>query len=321
MATAVLGGTFNYIHKGHRSLFEEALRFDKVLIGLTTDEFVKKRKIYPQVPFAKRKRQLEKYLAQQGKGKEWHIFPLNDEFGVAVEREDIDAIIVSKETAHAADKINKIRKRKGMKELGVIVMPLIYGEDCKRISCARIYGKMIDDEGRRVKPVSIFIGSRNPEKEKGAREGAEKVFGKNIEVRTVNVKSRVSEQPFGEETIRGAINRAKCAFEKGCDYGVGFESGIFKFKGKFFDILWCAICDEEGITLGNSMGFEISKGIVAEMKRGKTLSDVSYDIFGIRDIGKKKGAIYYLSRGKLERKSMGEQAFMCAMIPRMTRIL
>lgn len=320
MATAVLGGTFNFIHGGHRSLFEEAFRFDNVLIGLTTDEFVRKRKIYPQLPFERRKKQLTAFLQRIGKGKEWSIFPLNDEFGAAVENEGIDAIIVSEETAPVAKEINRRRKRRKMKELGVIVLPIVYGEDYKRISCARVYEKIIDEEGKRLKPIRIFIGSRNPEKAKGAREGAVKVFGKNVEVKTVPISSRVSEQPFGEETIRGAVNRARDAFEKGCDYGIGFESGIFKFKGRFFDILWCAICDEEGITFGSSMGFEVGSGIVAEMKKGKTLSDVSYDIFGIKDIGKKKGVIYYLSRGKLERRSMVEQAFMCAMIPRTTRL-
>lgn len=320
MATAVLGGTFNFIHKGHLTLFDEAFRFDRVLVGLTTDRFVRKRKIYPQFPFKKRKRQLTAFLRKIGKEKKCSVFPLDDEFGIAIEKEDVDAVIVSEETAPVARRINRRRAGRKLKKLGVIVLPIVYGEDYKKISCARIYKGIIDGNGKRLKPIKIVIGSKNPEKAKGARGAAEQLFKQKVVVRVSPVPSGVSEQPFGEETIRGATNRAKRAFKKGGDYGIGFESGIFKFKGRFFDILWCAVCDEEGITLGSSMGFEVSKGIVKMLKKGKTLSDVSFELFGIKDIGKKGGAISYLSNDMLQRRMMVKQAFMCAMIPRITRL-
>ena len=44
--TAVLGGTFDHFHKGHENFLEHGLSISKrLVIGVTSDEFVKKFKI------------------------------------------------------------------------------------------------------------------------------------------------------------------------------------------------------------------------------------------------------------------------------------
>ena len=43
MRTIALGGTFEILHKGHRKLLSKAFQLgDKIIIGLTSDEFVSK---------------------------------------------------------------------------------------------------------------------------------------------------------------------------------------------------------------------------------------------------------------------------------------
>ena len=61
--TVVVGGTFDEFHKGHRVLLTKAFEIGKrVLIGLCTDEFVKKLRKYLLSEFLKnspyQKRQL-----------------------------------------------------------------------------------------------------------------------------------------------------------------------------------------------------------------------------------------------------------------------
>ena len=51
---------------------------------------------------------------------------------------------------------------------------------------------------------------------------------KDYKVKAVNASSEVAEQPLSlDETIQGAINRAKNSF-RDCDYSVGIESGLMQ---------------------------------------------------------------------------------------------
>ena len=314
--TVILGGTFETLHRGHRELLRLALSSGrKVYIGITSDRFAKKNKSYRCSPFTLRKSKLERFLGKELGRVE--IFKLEDAYGPSVDG-DFGAILVSEETRDRAEEINRIRRSKGLKPVEIITLPLLNAEDLKRLSCERIRKGEIDEEGRRRKPLIIAVGSTNPTKLSGVERVAKKIF-KKFEVCGVEVDSRISSQPFGEDTIAGAVERAKVAKQKlKADYGVGLESGLFKFAGRFFDSQWCAVYDGERITLGYSMGFEVPGELASEMKEsGKTMSDIFARLSGITAIGRKKGAIGYLSKGLAERREMSEQAFLCAMIPRM----
>ncbi|RLG19309.1 inosine/xanthosine triphosphatase [Candidatus Micrarchaeota archaeon] len=171
------------------------------------------------------------------------------------------------------------------------------------------------------KKMKIAIGSANPNKVRGVRKAAAKLF-KQIEVVGIDVESGVSDQPFGKETVKGAVNRARRIVEKvKADYGVGLESGIFEFGGKYIDMQWCAVLHEGNVHLGCSMGFEIPPAEAKKLKKHKiTLSELYYNITGDKDIGIKEGVINYLSGGVLKRSEMTQQAFLCAMVPLMKKI-
>jgi pantetheine-phosphate adenylyltransferase len=314
----ILGGTFETLHEGHRELLMLALSSGRrIYIGLTSDEFTQKNKEYRCSSFASRKRRLERFLGKELERVE--IFQLNDVYGPTLDGK-FDAIVVSEETRGRAEEINKIRRSKRLKPLEILTLPILNADDLKKLSCERIQRGEVDKDGRRSKPLLLAVGSANPTKLKGVERVAKKIF-KNFKIRGVEVSTKVSGQPFDDDTITGAVKRAKLAKLKlKADYGVGLESGLFRSERKYFDCQVCAVYDGERATLGYSMAFEIPAEVAEEIKKsGKTMSEVFAKLSGISEIGKKRGAIGYLSRNLAERSDMTEQAFLCAMIPRMEK--
>lgn len=249
--------------------------------------------------------------------RKFEIVKIEDKYGFAPQT-DADAIIVSQETEKTANEINQVRKTNHRKPLRIISVPLAYAEDYIKISDARICEGRIDANGKRLKPVIFALGSANPSKRQGLEKGAKRLF-KKFRIRAMKTKSGIREQPFGEETVNGAENRARAAYFAGnADFGVGFESGLFEIGGNFHDIAVCAVFDGEKTTFGNSMGFQMPPSAIELLARHTDLGAVMEELSGIGRIGYKKGAIYYLSAGLLERQEMNEQAFLCAMIPRIS---
>ncbi|MCS7102864.1 MAG: phosphopantetheine adenylyltransferase, partial [Candidatus Korarchaeum sp.] len=62
--------------------------------------------------------------------------------------EEADVIVVSTESYERALIVNERRKRKGLKELKIVVLPLVLAEDGKPISSSRIRRGEVDLEGR-----------------------------------------------------------------------------------------------------------------------------------------------------------------------------
>lgn len=75
----------------------------------------------------------------------------------------------------------------------------------------------------------------------------------------VDAFSDVSAQPKSlDETVRGAMNRAKNSFEK-CKYSIGIESGLMHVpatKSGYMDVCACAIYDGKEFHLGLSSAWE-----------------------------------------------------------------
>lgn len=143
----VAGGTFDRFHKGHEIFLETAFKNGKkVFIALTTNEMVHKIKNKNSFwPFEKRKKILEDFIKRFNK--EFTISPINDKFKPAIEREDFDAIVATEETKNNCEKINEIRKKKGLKPLKIILVPFVYSDDGRIISSSRIRNDEIDRDG------------------------------------------------------------------------------------------------------------------------------------------------------------------------------
>ena len=149
MMRVIIGGTFGYLHKGHRALISKAFEIgDYVYIGLTSDRYVHKAKHAEKLPsYADRKRALVGFV--KGFGKKYSIRKLEDRYGPSIDG-DFDAIVVSDDTLPAALEINKIRSERRLGKLEIIKIALVKAEDAAPISTSKITRGEIDSNGRRL---------------------------------------------------------------------------------------------------------------------------------------------------------------------------
>ncbi len=331
----VLGGTFTYVHAGHIKLLSACKPFRQIAIGLTSDAYVRKHKIYPSFPYAKRLAGLKAALKKLGLLSRTKIHKIDDEAGGADSMAGPDTMIVSGETLEAAKRINAKRKKSGLRSLRILSVPLVYGEDLKKISCISIYEGKTDLQGKLLKPLLIQAGTDNPTKLKGTSNALARIFGRRFILHGHSEHTGVPDHPFDEETFSGAKNRAIDAWKRAnghegnaswkgkagdakCDYSIGMESGLFELKkGMHIDITACCIYDGETETYGTGMGFFVPEEIAMRIRRENSdLSAVLKEMAGVENVGRKNGAIGYFSGGLLHRKEQIGQSVLTAFVPR-----
>ncbi|MDE1858346.1 MAG: pantetheine-phosphate adenylyltransferase [Thaumarchaeota archaeon] len=147
--TVATGGTFDHIHKGHVALLSRSFEAgDKVVIGVTSDAFARREGKSPDQGYAERVAALESLIRRKFPGRQYLIATLDDYFGPGIASPDIQAIVVSRETAKRVPIANALRKSKGFLPLDVVVVDYVLADDSKPISSTRIRRGEIDTEGR-----------------------------------------------------------------------------------------------------------------------------------------------------------------------------
>jgi pantetheine-phosphate adenylyltransferase len=140
-----VGGTFDHFHKGHEKLLNKAFSIGhEILIGITSDEFGGQKAHID--PCSKRISELEKFL-KRFKSR-YIVKRLEEPYGPTIYDPEIDAIVVSRETKPTADKINQIRREKGMKTLEIFTIDWVLADDGKPVSSSRIRNGEIDRDGK-----------------------------------------------------------------------------------------------------------------------------------------------------------------------------
>ena len=148
--TVGLGGTFDELHKGHRVLLIKAFDIgERVIIGVSSDEFVRKmKKPHQTARYEQRTRELRDFLGRERMLQRAEIIPIDDAYGgVLLHRDPIEALVVSRETEPVAFKINERRKEIGIAPLEIVVIDMVPSENHKAISTTRIRAGEIDREG------------------------------------------------------------------------------------------------------------------------------------------------------------------------------
>ena len=143
-----MGGTFDIIHIGHLSLIEKAASIsEKVIIGLTSDSLATKSGKKLRNNYETRLENLKKILTEKFSDSLFEIAMLDDDFGPAVIKGEVDALVVSEETGKKGDILNAKRNDLGLPLVEIIIVPMKLASDGERISSTRIRNAEIDDSG------------------------------------------------------------------------------------------------------------------------------------------------------------------------------
>ena len=170
--------------------------------------------------------------------------------------------------------------------------------------------------------MKIRVGTKNKAKIDSVIEIIEEYSHlKESVVEGVSISSGVSDQPKSlEETITGAINRAKGIFID-CDYSIGIESGMMSVpmsKSGYMDVCVCVIYDGKECHLGLSSAWEFPDTAVTDliMKEGLDMSQAINKVGMTKNenIGSEEGAIGILTKGRMTRKEYTKQALRTALI-------
>ncbi|MHB1908890.1 MAG: phosphopantetheine adenylyltransferase [Nitrososphaerales archaeon] len=144
----VVGGTFDHIHKGHRALLDRAFETaTRVLIGVTSDQFVKESGKVIHHSFQERVEKLEAFLSDKYPSRDYLITKLEKTYGPGVYTKQVEAIVVSTETLPKVEEANKTRRKMGLPDLKTEIVQMVMAKDESRISSTRIRRGEIDSEG------------------------------------------------------------------------------------------------------------------------------------------------------------------------------
>jgi inosine/xanthosine triphosphatase len=160
----------------------------------------------------------------------------------------------------------------------------------------------------------VGIATQNSVKVRATKNAFRRVFG---DVEIVVVPWKGGKQPFDHEIQSGAMERAKHAYEKTHpDFGVGIEAGLCRMCLGYIDLQVAAIYDGSTFTVGSGPGFQHPGDVIMKVMKGKSVGEAMEEFSGIKEIGRKGGAIGYLSKGIIKREEITETAVLMALVPR-----
>lgn len=170
----------------------------------------------------------------------------------------------------------------------------------------------------------IAVGSTNKVKIDAVQETLKQYpLFDDANIHSYSVSSEVSDQPLTlEETIRGAQNRAKNAFDAAEDvkYSFGLESGLISAPGTqtgYLETSLCCIFDGKNYHMGMSCGFEVPPAILEYVLSKKM--DLNQACFHAKfsnnmELGSSEGIIGLLTKHRIVRKEYTKQSIIMALI-------
>ena len=154
--------------------------------------------------------------------------------------------------------------------------------------------------------MDFIIGTTNKAK-LHACEAVLKQYFPHSKITGISVSSDVSDQPFGdEETLEGALNRARKASENGeFAVGIGLEGGVRFVNKQLYICNWGALHlpDGSSFTAGGAQ-IELPIDIAREIQDGKELGPVIEKHFRKDNIRHNEGAMGILTNGTISRTDL-----------------
>lgn len=311
MTVSAVAGTFDVLHEGHMALLRRAFEIgDRVLVGITSDAMAGSSRV-TSVPLEIRSVELSRVLDLMGRP--YELVVIDDIYGPA-EMDDADVLVVSEETLPNGRAVNERRLERGLPPMELSVVGLVMADGGSKISSSAILRGEYGRGGRRDVP-DVAVGSLNPVKVEAVRNVLTRIYG-DVRITAVDARGGVPEQPFGDDTRRGAENRARGALGDH-DMAVGIEAGVYEMPDGLYDIQQCAVVSSDGrISFGQGSGFRYPDDIAEAVRSGSTVGQAVADLYGGEDAGRRSGAVGMLSRGLIDRLGLTEQSVTAAMIPR-----
>lgn len=145
---AILGGTFDHLHLGHKKLMGQALSSSKSLtIGIVSNPLISKPYPLSLESLTTRTAHLASYLNHLGVSDRVNIITIDDMFGTTLSDPTIEAIFVTEGTIGNAKIIANKRNQIGLSPLEIIKVPYALAEDGLPISSSRIRNGLIGESG------------------------------------------------------------------------------------------------------------------------------------------------------------------------------
>jgi inosine/xanthosine triphosphatase len=164
----------------------------------------------------------------------------------------------------------------------------------------------------------VAVGSTNPVKLGAARAVASRL-APGTEVVGVAVASGVPDQPWGdEETIRGALARARAARSAtDADLGIGIEGGVVAVDdGTVRTCAWAAVVTRDGReTIGGSLAMTLPPRVAELVRGGVELGHAMDAVTGTHNVKQNLGAVGILTRGLVTRQQAYEALVAYALAP------
>jgi len=164
--------------------------------------------------------------------------------------------------------------------------------------------------------MKIFVGSTNPIKINAVIMAASESYPE-VKVEGFEVESGIGEQPSSdEETMQGAINRAKATLSEGLKkirnsdleiktsdtLGVGLEGGVFERGNELWSTVWVVVVDKEkNIFLANGARFRVPEPIASLIKNGEEMGPAVAELVGETDVRSKQGMIGIITQNFIDR--------------------